>query len=439
MNLKTIRESYTKFINTLVDAGVKLNESQKASLDSFILAIESKMSKQREAAIKATKKVVEEHLEKQYKQVFESILKHMQENAELASKVQDKITQINESKKVSRKVSNFLDVYVESVLPKKKILDYDRMQKLEQIHESLKDLLIVNEDAIETKKAELQESFNKDKKALETQIAKLQVKLNESMAKTTKLNKKIDQFKALELLESKTKDLPSYEARQMKKRLAEATTVEIEKTFDKVLESVKEEMKEAEKDDETTLEAEVKDIIEAEEDVKEDEVNEAGEAKNKAPVKIELELVDVEDVDAAKAFVEEILGKDASKVSIDPNSDFGSFGTVWKFSGPRWLCRKLWASTMMDDGSKWWKTSDLSIPEKFNGGHSDQYSNPATFREVIVKEDDMLDGRNHNLHVKEAEKKEDDVELDESDIIDAALMQRWCDQAARINTDIVRA
>lgn len=339
MNLKTIRESYTKFINTLVDAGVKLNESQKASLDSFILAIESKMSKQREAAIKATKKVVEEHLEKQYKQVFESILKHMQENAELASKVQDKITQINESKKVSRKVSNFLDVYVESVLPKKKILDYDRMQKLEQIHESLKDLLIVNEDAIETKKVELQESFNKDKKALETQIAKLQVKLNESIAKTTKLNKKIDQFKALELLESKTKDLPSYEARQMKKRLAEATTVEIEKTFDKVLESVKEEMKEAEKDDETTLEAEVKDIIEAEED---------------------------------------------------------------------------------------------------------------------VKEDDMLKGRNHNLHVdeaeddvdeaekddetvEEAEKKEDDVELDESDVIDAALMQRWCDQAARINTDIVRA
>ena len=75
----------------------------------------------------------------------------------------------------------------------------------------------------------------------------------------------------MELLESKTKDLPTYEARQMKKRLAEATTVEIEKNFSKILESVKDEMKKESKEEETTLEAEVKDIIEAEE-VEEDDM-----------------------------------------------------------------------------------------------------------------------------------------------------------------------
>ena len=213
MSLKSIRTSYSKFLNVLNDAGVKLNESQKADLDSFILAIESKMAKQKETAIKATKKIVTEHLEAEYKKVFESIMKHQAENAELASKVQEKITMLKESKKIARKVNDYLDMYVESVLPKKTIVDYDRMQKLEKIHESLKDMLVADEDAVQAKKAELTESFNKDKKALETQLAKLQVKLNESMEKNLKLNRKIDSFKAMELLESKTKDLPDFEAR----------------------------------------------------------------------------------------------------------------------------------------------------------------------------------------------------------------------------------
>ena len=349
MSLKSIRESYSKFLTALNDAGVKLDESQKGNLDSFIIAIESKMTKQKEAAVKATKKIVTEHLEKEYKKVFESIMSHMQENSELAAKVQEKISSIKESKKIADKVSNYLDLYVESVLPKKTILDYDRMQKLESLHESLKDLLVVNEDAVESKKAALQESFNKDKKALETQIAKLQVKLNESMAKTQKLNKKIDSFKAMELLESKTKDLPDYEARQMKKRLAEASTVEIEKTFSKVLESVKEEMKEAELEEETSIEEEVKDIIECDgEDVKENDI----------------------------------------------------------------------------------------LKNRKHNAHVDEAED--------VKENDILKGRTHNAHVDEAEDKEvdeaeDDVELDESYVIDSNLMKWFCDKAVTINTDIVRA
>lgn len=268
MNLKSIRKSYSKFLNVLNGAGVKLNESQKADLDSFILAIESKMAQQKETAIKATKKIVTEHLESQYKNVFESILKHQAENAKLASKVQQKITSIKASKKIARKVNDYLDLYVESVLPKKTIVDYDRMRKLEALHESLKDMLVVDEDSVQAKKTQLQESFNFQKKNLETQIAKLQAKLDSSIEKNLKLNRKIDSFKAMELLESKTKDLPDYEARQVKKRLAEASTIEVEKRFAKVLESVQDEMKIDEKEEEASIEEEVKDIIEAEDDVK---------------------------------------------------------------------------------------------------------------------------------------------------------------------------
>lgn len=271
MSFKSIRDSYSQLIQAFSESGVKLNESQKASLDTFIVALESKMSKQKEATVKATKKVVIEHLEKEYQKVFESILEHQAENAELAGKIQSKIQSINESKKISRAVNNYLDLYVESILPEKKIVDYDRMQKLEALHESLKDLLVVNEDVVKAKTAQLEESFSKNKKDYETQIAKLQVKLNESMSKTQALNNKIEQFKALELLESKTADLPTFEARKLKKRFANATTAEIEKDFTMVLESVQNEMKEEAAEEETTLEAEIKDIIEAE-DIKENDI-----------------------------------------------------------------------------------------------------------------------------------------------------------------------
>lgn len=332
MNLKNIRESYSKLLKAFEEAGVTLNEAQKGSLDTFVAGLGTMMEKQREATVKATKKVVESKLEAEYKKVFESIMAHQAENADIASKVQEKITAINESKKMSAKVGQYLDMYVESVLPKKTIVDYDRMRKLEQIHESLKNMLVVTDDTVEAKKAELTESFNTDKKALETQIAKLQVKLNESMNKTLSLNKKIEQFKALELLESKTKDLPTYEARQMKKRLAESSVKDIEKNFGKILESVKDEMKQESDKEETTLEAEINGILEKEGDGKKD-----------------------------------------------------------------------------------------------------------------VKEDDMLKGRNHNAHIAEGEDKEfetiesykynaeGDVELEESEKIDADLMKLWIEQSQVIS------
>jgi len=99
---------------------------------------------------------------------------------------------LNESKKLSSKVSGYLDLYLESVCPKKSIVDYAKMKKLEQINESLRDVLLANDDAVVEKKAQLEESFKKEKGKLETEVAKMQVKLNESMEKSQELKKKLD-------------------------------------------------------------------------------------------------------------------------------------------------------------------------------------------------------------------------------------------------------
>ena len=65
------------------------------------------------------------------------------------------------------------------------------------------------------------------------------------MAREQDLAKKLEAKKAKELLEKKTKDLPLFEAQQIKRRLVGATCVEIEKNFKKLLESVREEMAES--------------------------------------------------------------------------------------------------------------------------------------------------------------------------------------------------
>ena len=266
MSLKTIRDSYKKLLATLNEAGIKLDASQKSGLDGFILSLEESVSSTRQNAIRMAKKATERKMEREYRQVFESIMEHTQQHFMLAAKVQDKITQLNESKKITSKVSDYLDLYLESVCPKKEIVDYAKMKKLEQINESLRDVLLVTDDAVIEKKAQLEESFKKEKSKLETSVAKMQVKLNESMAKSQSLKKKLDQYKALELLESKTKDLPTFEASLVKKQLAEASAPEIEKKFKKVLESVKAESKKIEDEAETTLESEVKKIVDSEED-----------------------------------------------------------------------------------------------------------------------------------------------------------------------------
>lgn len=266
MSLKTIRDSYKKLLATLNEAGIKLDASQKSGLDGFILSLEESVSSTRQNAIRMAKKATERKMEREYRQVFESIMEHTQQHFMLAAKVQDKITQLNESKKITSKVSDYLDLYLESVCPKKEIVDYAKMKKLEQINESLRDVLLVTDDAVIEKKAQLEESFKKEKSKLETSVAKMQVKLNESMAKSQSLKKKLDQYKALELLESKTKDLPTFEASLVKKQLAEASAPEIEKKFKKVLESIKVESKKIEDEAETTLESEVKKIVDSEED-----------------------------------------------------------------------------------------------------------------------------------------------------------------------------
>lgn len=240
MNLKSLRESYNKLLDSFKEMGVTLNESQQENVDNFMLQLESKLKDVRDVAIKTTKKMVTEKLDAEYKELFESILKHMNENAEVSSKIQNKINEMKVVEELSESVNGFLDEHVEEILPKKDIVDYERMQKLEQIHESLKNMLGVEIMNVEGGNKELVENLEKEKAEYSKKIEDLQKKLDESVKENKKVSKNLDSLKAQVLLESKIKNLPEREAKLIKESFKGASSSEINMKFKTVLESVRE-------------------------------------------------------------------------------------------------------------------------------------------------------------------------------------------------------
>lgn len=261
MKLSSIRENYGKLLTAFKDAGIKLTESQQADLDTFMVAFESKLEQTKMNAIKATRKIVESKLEKEYKAVVEDIIKHTAENAELAGKIQTKLATIDESKKLAKKVDSYLNLYLEEAMPKSKILDYARMDKLEKMFESMKDTLLVNDETIENKQNDLEKKYKSINEDLENKITDLEKKLNDANKRMINLNEKLDQSKAEKLIIEKTKDLPLFEATKIQKRLRGSSVAEVNKNFDKILESVREEMNEETKEEQKSLEEEINSII----------------------------------------------------------------------------------------------------------------------------------------------------------------------------------
>ena len=238
----SIRDISAELLKTFKDAGVKLTEGQKADIDGFIKTIEKKINETKMNTVKATKKVVEENIEKEMKPVLESLFKNITENTRLASKLQKRVTALNESKRVAKAVDSYLDLYLKDVCPTQKIVDYDKLNKLQTLVESMKDMLVVSDDAIENKKTQLAKEYKEKETALNNEIVSLKKKLNESMGRELKMKRETERVKAAKLLNEKTDDLPVFEARRIRKKLEGATCEEIEAKFHKIYEQVEAEL-----------------------------------------------------------------------------------------------------------------------------------------------------------------------------------------------------
>jgi hypothetical protein len=148
MSLKTVKKNYISLLKAFSDAGVTLTESQKDTLDNFITNLQETMDKQRDMTIRATKKIVEERLEKEYKSEVESLMKEMRANSELAGKIQQKVCESETSKGLVDAVDSYLTEHVSEVLPKKTIIDYTEMRRNQRIVESLRNTFMISDPEI---------------------------------------------------------------------------------------------------------------------------------------------------------------------------------------------------------------------------------------------------------------------------------------------------
>lgn len=172
MSLHKIKQSYDNLIEAFKSAGITLNESQKESLDTFMLNLESKINETRDTAIRETKRIVESRMEKEYKDVIESIIKNQDALMKISGKLQSKITSLNESKKIADVLDSYISEFVNETIPQKNIIDYTKMKKQQELIESLKDILEVETD-------EKNEELSKENKYLKEKCAELEDKLNE--------------------------------------------------------------------------------------------------------------------------------------------------------------------------------------------------------------------------------------------------------------------
>ena len=130
-------------------------------------------------------------------------------------------------------VDQFLDTYIEEVLPKKTIVDYAKMKSLE---ESVK--------RMEKENGEFQ-TLKESNESLKAENDKLKATIAESEKKTKVAEEKENKAKALALLESKLEDIPSFEAKKLREKLSACgTEAEIQEKFDNELDSIRKEMEE---------------------------------------------------------------------------------------------------------------------------------------------------------------------------------------------------
>lgn len=241
MDYKSIKESCKNLVESLENSGVSLSESQKKDIGQFASLLEERIWKAKRDAVRRTT----ERLDRKYREVFESVLERQIQHDKLASDIQSKVSVLKESKKVDpsleKAIDGYLDMYVESILPKKTIIDYDRMQKLERIVESVKDTLVFTDSDVNERKQKIDESYAKKESELNKTIQDLQTKLDESKKNLENTKKMLKESESREFLREKTKNLPDCEAEKVMDKVNEGTLDNIERDFDKILDQVKEE------------------------------------------------------------------------------------------------------------------------------------------------------------------------------------------------------
>ena len=243
----TIREKFDTLIKGLVESKV-ITESQSASFEPIVEQFETLVKESETKAIKASAQVTESRMAEYDKQVkaklteaFKQLRRHNALSEKLAKIRSAKLTE----RKIVRAVDSYLNEYVSRLLPESLVVDYDRLQKLEEMQKSLKKLLIINDSVVYKMAKNLKEAveseIEQDDGEAEKKIKDLEEQVAELLDKKNQLECQMKVEARNKALDEKLKDIPALEAKKVRKyfEAEDATTDEIEEDFDQVLSIVK--------------------------------------------------------------------------------------------------------------------------------------------------------------------------------------------------------
>lgn len=271
-----VKEKFNQMIQDLVKHGV-ITESQTGSFKPIVEYFEQQIAEADKKAVQTVKKVSESMLadyDDQMKKTLTETFNLMKTREDLSRrKALAKKAKLTEAKIINQ-VDQYLNYFVEKYLPKKIVVDYDRLNTLENLFEGFKASLAVNDKMIQEHAKQLKESVEDEQQADKDKIKDLEEEVANLLDACANLKKKIKENAIREKLDKKLKDVPALEAKRVKKYF-ESEDVDLDKfdaEFDRVLNLVKKALADDPTDDDQqgAIDNQIDNIIGANEGEEED-------------------------------------------------------------------------------------------------------------------------------------------------------------------------
>jgi hypothetical protein len=236
-----------KFKN-LIDNIDVLNEEAKSSIqEAFESAVKTRVEERLQLEINKSLTDLDDKHAKQLNSLLEAVDKdHSQkfmqaltkQDKDHAAKLQQVVEHYEKALKTDAKalredleedLSNFLDLYIEKLVPAQDIKKAVENTQATRIVESIKQIVAIDDKFITNNiKEALQDGKEK--------IDNLHAKLNETLKENIDLKRSMQKFKAKSLLEKKTEDLPAAKKQFVNKFLGNKSPEYIEENYNFVVE-----------------------------------------------------------------------------------------------------------------------------------------------------------------------------------------------------------
>lgn len=271
-----VKEKFNQMVQDLVKHGV-ITESQTDSFKPIVEYFEQQIAEADKKAVQTVKKVSESMLadyDDQMKKTLTETFNLMKTREDLSCrKAVARKVKLTEAKIIDQ-VDQYLNYFVEKYLPKKVVVDYNRLHKLESLFEGFKASLAVNDKMIQEQAKQLKESVEDEQQADKDKIKDLEEEVANLLDACSKLKRKIKENAIREKLDKKLKDVPALEAQRVKKYF-ESEDVDLDKfdaEFDRVLNLVKKALADDPTDDDQqgAIDNQIDNIIGANEGEEED-------------------------------------------------------------------------------------------------------------------------------------------------------------------------